>query len=58
MVAEYFLSWLGSDENVELGLMSEVVIVKVAEYHLFLQYHSLEEDREVLEIYVQQVQVP
>jgi hypothetical protein len=52
MVAEYFLSWLGSDENVELGLMSEVVIVEVAEYHLFLQYHSLEEDREVLEIYV------
>lgn len=58
MIAEYFLSWLGSDENVELGLMSEVVIVEVTEYHLFLQYHSLEEDREVLEIYVQQVKVP
>ena len=58
MVAEYFLSWLGSDENVELGFMSEFVIVEVAEYHLILQYHSLEEDREVLEIYVQQVQVP
>ena len=58
MVAEYFLSWLGSDENVELCFMSEIVIVEVAEYHLILQYHSLEEDREVLEIYVQQVQVP
>ena len=58
IVAEYFLSWLGSDENVELGFMSEVVIVEVAEYHLFLQYHSLKEDREVLEIYFQQVQVP
>ena len=58
MVAEYFLSWLGSDENVELGFISEIVIVEVAEYHLILQYHSLEEDREVLEIYVQQVQVP
>lgn len=58
MVAEYFLSWLGSDENVELGLMSKVVLVEVAEYHIILQYHSLEEDREVLEIYVQQVEVP
>jgi hypothetical protein len=57
MVVEYILSWLGSDENVELGLMFEVVIVEVAKYHLILQYHSLEEDREVLEIYVQQVQV-
>ncbi len=55
MVTKSSLSWLSSDENVELSFMLEVFIVEVAEHQLVLQDHPLEKYREVLEIYVQQV---